>query len=69
MDSIIKKKLIFIVIAFIFFIAGVTFLILTFTKPSNLFLGLALGFTALANFTIILANVLFRPKKEIKTKK
>ena len=68
MESILKKKLIVITIAFLFFIAGVTFLILTFLKPDKgYFLWLALGCTAIANFLIAFANVVIRPK-EIKTK-
>ena len=69
MESYLKKKLIFIIIAFIFFVAGVTFLVLTFTKPdNNKFLWLALLCTFIANFLIIFANVVIRPK-ELKTKK
>ena len=69
MENYLKKKLIFIIIAFILFVAGVTFLVLSFVKPNNnMFLWLALGFTFAANFLIIFANVVIRPK-ELKTKK
>lgn len=61
--NILKKKLIFIIIAFIIFIAGVTFLVLSFTVPNKpVYLWLALLFTALANFIIVFANVFIRPK-------
>ena len=52
-----------IIIAFIIFIAGVTFLVLSFTVPNKpVYLWLALLFTALANFIIVFANVFIRPK-------
>jgi len=69
MENYLKKKLIIIIIAFILFVTGVTFLVLTFVKPdNNKFLWLALGFTFAANFLIVFANVFIRPK-ELKTKK
>ena len=65
MENIIKKKLIFIAVAFVFFCIGVTFLVLSFVKPGKmLYLMLALGFTFLANFIIVFANVVIRPKNK-----
>lgn len=63
MDSLIKKKLVFLIIGMIFFIAGIVFLVMSFKDNiSTKYLALALGCTFTANLTIVLANIIFRPK-------
>lgn len=64
MDKYIKLKLVFVAIAFILFVVGVTCLVLSFIKPGKIYLLLALGFTAFANFVIVFANVVIRPKNK-----
>ncbi len=64
MESIFKKKLIFVIIGTILLIAGIVFLVMSFKNGTSIkYLALALGFTFAANLCIVLANILFRPKK------
>lgn len=63
MDSLIKKKLAFVILGTILLITGIVFLVMSFKEGvSTKYLALALGFTFGANLCIVLANVLFRPK-------
>ena len=59
-----KKDLILIIIASICFVAGVTFLVLSFLDIWKLSLIFALGCTALANILLFIVNI----KKIKKTK-
>ena len=63
MESIFKKKLVFVIIGTILLITGIVFLVMSFKNgTSTKYLALALGCTFAANLCIVLANILFRPK-------
>lgn len=52
-----KKDLILTIIASIFFVGGVTFLVLSFFNIWKLSLAFALGCTALANILLFIVNI------------
>ena len=52
-----KKDLVLIIIASICFIAGVTFLVLSFFDVWKLSLAFALGCTGMANILLFIANI------------